>query len=109
MPAREPRRTAQAQAKRRSVSARRKAGAFESGNIPRYITNRQRALGPAGGKPPYAPPAENAPRYAGFLARDVLERAKPVEKKRMDFRKSIHSPLRGRMATERIDCGVATA
>src|SRR5215471_3985247 len=32
---------------------------------------------------------ETARRYAGCLLRDVLDRAKPVEKNRMDFRKSI--------------------
>ena len=32
---------------------------------------------------------ENARRYAGCLLRDVLERAKPIEKKRMDLRKSV--------------------
>jgi DMSO/TMAO reductase YedYZ molybdopterin-dependent catalytic subunit len=31
---------------------------------------------------------ETARHYVGCLLRDVLERAKPVEKKRMDFRKS---------------------
>jgi DMSO/TMAO reductase YedYZ molybdopterin-dependent catalytic subunit len=32
---------------------------------------------------------EKARRYTGCLLRDVLDRAKPVEKNRMDFRKSI--------------------
>jgi len=35
-----------------------------------------------------APPAESARHYVGCLLRDVLEHAKPVEKRRMDFRKS---------------------
>ena len=35
-----------------------------------------------------APAAESARHYVGCLLRDVLEHAKPVEKKRMDFRKS---------------------
>jgi len=33
--------------------------------------------------------SETSRHYVGCLLRDVLERAKPVEKKRMDFRKSI--------------------
>jgi DMSO/TMAO reductase YedYZ molybdopterin-dependent catalytic subunit len=33
--------------------------------------------------------AETARRYTGCLLRDVLERAKPIEKKRMDFRRSV--------------------
>jgi DMSO/TMAO reductase YedYZ molybdopterin-dependent catalytic subunit len=33
--------------------------------------------------------SENARHYVGCLLRDVLERAKPVEKKRMDFRRSV--------------------
>jgi DMSO/TMAO reductase YedYZ molybdopterin-dependent catalytic subunit len=32
---------------------------------------------------------ENVRNYVGCLLRDVLERAKPVEKKRMDFRNSV--------------------
>ena len=36
-----------------------------------------------------APSSETARRYVGCLLRDVLERAKPVEKRRLDFRKSI--------------------
>src|SRR5215813_6479408 len=32
-----------------------------------------------------APAAESARHYVGCLLRDVLEHAKPVEKKRMDF------------------------
>ncbi|HZI83174.1 MAG TPA: molybdopterin-dependent oxidoreductase [Casimicrobiaceae bacterium] len=35
-----------------------------------------------------APSSETARHYVGCLLRDVLERAKPVERKRMDFRKS---------------------
>ena len=33
--------------------------------------------------------SESVRHYVGCLLRDVLERAKPVEKKRMDFRKSV--------------------
>jgi len=33
--------------------------------------------------------SESARRYVGCLLRDVLERAKPVERKRLDFRKSV--------------------
>jgi DMSO/TMAO reductase YedYZ molybdopterin-dependent catalytic subunit len=33
--------------------------------------------------------SETARRYAGCLLRDVLERARPVEKRRADFRKSV--------------------
>lgn len=36
-----------------------------------------------------APSSETARRYVGCLLRDVLERAKPVEKRRLDFRKSV--------------------
>jgi DMSO/TMAO reductase YedYZ molybdopterin-dependent catalytic subunit len=33
--------------------------------------------------------SESVRRYTGCLLRDVLDRAKPVEKRRMDFRKSV--------------------
>jgi DMSO/TMAO reductase YedYZ molybdopterin-dependent catalytic subunit len=36
-----------------------------------------------------APSLETTRHYVGCLLRDVLERAKPVEKKRLDFRRSI--------------------
>jgi DMSO/TMAO reductase YedYZ molybdopterin-dependent catalytic subunit len=36
-----------------------------------------------------APSSETTRHYVGCLLRDVLERAKPVERKRLDFRKSI--------------------
>jgi len=36
-----------------------------------------------------APASETARRYVGCLLRDVLERAKPQEKRRLDFRKSV--------------------
>jgi DMSO/TMAO reductase YedYZ molybdopterin-dependent catalytic subunit len=39
--------------------------------------------------PVQRPPSESARHYVGCLLRDVLERAKPVEKKRLDLRKSV--------------------
>src|SRR5215470_3853958 len=36
-----------------------------------------------------APASETARRYVGCLLRDVLDRAKPQEKRRLDFRKSV--------------------
>ena len=36
-----------------------------------------------------APASETARRYVGCLLRDVIERAKPQEKRRLDFRKSV--------------------
>jgi DMSO/TMAO reductase YedYZ molybdopterin-dependent catalytic subunit len=38
---------------------------------------------------PGAAGGESVRRYTGCLLRDVLDRAKPVEKRRMDFRKSV--------------------
>jgi len=52
-----------------------------------------------------APSPETARHYVGCLLRDVLERAKPVERKRLDFRKSVvtrsHRQRWGRTAARR--------
>ena len=45
-----------------------------------------RSIRDSGGE---APTAETVRHYTGCLLRDVLDRAKPVEKKRLDLRKSV--------------------
>jgi DMSO/TMAO reductase YedYZ molybdopterin-dependent catalytic subunit len=48
-----------------------------------------REAGASGAASNAASGSESVRRYTGCLLRDVLDRAKPVEKKRMDFRKSV--------------------